>query len=97
MELETEQEIVGATGTIRVARPFKPGVRESIVIARGDEVEERIVEAQPLYVDQIEDFARVVGGAAKPKVTLDDSRGNVTTIRALLESAATGRAVTLSV
>jgi len=91
----TELEIVGSTGTIRVARPFKPGVRETITIVRGDASEERIVEGQPLYVDQIENFARVVGAGATPKVTLDDSRGNVATLAALLESAATGRVVTL--
>jgi xylose dehydrogenase (NAD/NADP) len=91
----TEMEIVGETGIIRVARPFKPGMRETIAIVRGDHVEERTVEGQPLYVDEIEDFARVVGGAAKPKVTLEDSRGNVATLVALLESAASGRAVAL--
>ena len=46
-----------------------------------------IVESSPLYVNEIEDFARVVGGLAPPRVTLADSRGNVATLAALLASA----------
>jgi predicted dehydrogenase len=83
----TEMEIVGERGTLRVPRPFKPGPRETITVVRGDEVEEHIVEGRVLYVDQIENFARAAAGGAAPKVTLEDSRGNVAALRALLDAA----------
>jgi len=92
----TELDIVGAAGTIRVSRPFKPGIHETITIVRGDVIEELTTEGRPLYIEQIEDFARVACSGATPVVTLDDSRGNVATIRALLESAASGRSVALA-
>jgi predicted dehydrogenase len=92
----TEVEVVGSTGSIRVARPFKPGERETVLLIRGDETLEHAVEAPPLYVSQFEDFARAVRGTAPPVVTLADSRRNTAALLAVLESARTGRAVSLA-
>ena len=92
----TQLEIVGAAGTIRVTRPFKPTPRETVSIVKADRVEEVTVEGRPLYVDQVEDFARAARGGEPPVVSLDDSRGNVATLAALLESASTGRSVRLA-
>jgi predicted dehydrogenase len=92
----TEVEVVGSTGSIRVARPFKPGARETVLLIRGDETLEHAVEAPPLYVSQFEDFARAVRGTAPPVVTLADSRRNTAALLAVLESARTGRAVSLA-
>ena len=91
----TEVEIVGAEGTIRVARPFKPGERETIVVTRGDKTSEHTVSSPALYVSQIEDFADVVRNGTPPVVTLEDSRGNTAALVALLESARMGRTVNL--
>ena len=83
----TDLEIVGDLGRIHLVRPFKPLAKEVIVVQRGDDTEEHTVEAGPLYANQVEDFARVVGGLMAPRVTLQDSRGNVAALYALLESA----------
>jgi D-xylose 1-dehydrogenase (NADP+, D-xylono-1,5-lactone-forming) len=89
----TEVEIVGAAGTIRLPRPFKPTERETIVVVRGDETLEHTVESAPLYVAQFEDFGRAARGDAPPVVTLDDSRRNTAVLVATLESARSGRAI----
>ena len=61
----TEVEVVGSAGTIRVSHPFKPGERETVLVVRGDEVLEHVVEAAPLYVSQFEDFGRAARGDAR--------------------------------
>jgi predicted dehydrogenase len=91
----TEIEVVGSAGTIRVAHPFKPAQRETILLIRGEEVLEHVVEAPPLYVSQFEDFARAVRGTP-PVVTLADSRRNTAALMAILDAARTGRTVSLN-
>ncbi len=83
----TGLEIVGTTGVIQVPRPFKPETTETVVVQRGSTSESHEVSSPLLYVSQIEDFARVVGGEMTPRVTLEDSRGNVAALCALLNSA----------
>ena len=89
----TELEVVGSAGTIRVARPFKPTEHETILVLRGEETLEHVVESAPLYVTQFEDFARAARGDAPAVVTLDDSRHNTAVLVATLESARSGRAI----
>jgi len=89
-----EVEVVGSTGTIRVARPFKPGVRETLIVARGEETLEHVVEAPALYVSQFVDFGRAARGDEPPVVTLADSRANTAALLAVLEAARTGQTVT---
>ncbi len=92
----THAEIVGTTGAITVAHPFKPTHQETLLLNRGDRVEELPVTShEELYLPQIEDLGRAILDGAPPRVSLADSRGNVATILALLESARTRRPVTL--
>ncbi|MFL7871245.1 MAG: gfo/Idh/MocA family oxidoreductase, partial [Anaerolineales bacterium] len=51
------------------------------------------VKGQELYLGEVEDMADAVLLGKRPRVTLDDSRANVATIKALLESARTGAVV----
>jgi predicted dehydrogenase len=90
----TEIEVVGSAGTIRVAHPFKPGERETLLVQRDSEVLEHVVEAPPLYVAEFEDFGRAVRGAP-PVVTLADSRRNTIALMAVLDAARTGETVRL--
>jgi xylose dehydrogenase (NAD/NADP) len=83
----TGLEIVGSTGVIQVPRPFKPETAEVVVVQRGAATESHEVSSPLLYVSEIEDFARVVAGQMAPRISLEDSRGNVAALCALLESA----------
>ncbi len=89
----TSVEIAGTEGTIDVAAPFKPGVHEQLRVTRGDAVSLIDIAADALYLGEIEDMERAALDGAPPAVTLADSRGNVTTLVALLRSAAEGRCV----
>jgi len=80
-----------------VTRPFKPTHEETLLVNRGDRVEEiRVTSHEELYLPQVEDLGRAILQGTPPRVSLADSRGNVATILALLESARTRQPVTLT-
>jgi predicted dehydrogenase len=95
--LRTQMEIVGTEGAITLPAPFKPGESEEILLLRdGNEREMLRLPGPPLYDGEVEDMADCILTGKTPRVTLVDSRANVAAIVALLESAKTGKPVTLS-
>ena len=93
--LRTHLEVVGSEASLVVPRPFKPGVAERIVLARGEETQELAIAGQELYLGEVEDLADAILEHRPPRVSLAESRGNVATLLALLRSAAEGRPVAL--
>ena len=90
----TGMELAGTEGTIVVPQPWKPeGL--PIVLTRGGVAEEIAVGGDDRYLLEIEELADCVRTGRPPRVSLAESRGNVATIVALLESARLGRAVRL--
>jgi D-xylose 1-dehydrogenase (NADP+, D-xylono-1,5-lactone-forming) len=88
-------EIVGSQGILHIPHQSKPGTDEKIYLTRGDHMETIEIKADMLYLYEIEDMADAIFLGRAPRVTLDDSRGNIRTILALLESARTGKPVSL--
>ncbi len=91
----TSIEIVGTKGSIELSSPFKPAGGEWIKIKRGDSVEQLRSPEYDLYRGEIDDMERAVLDGQLPRVSLENSRANVATILALLESALTGAVVRL--
>jgi xylose dehydrogenase (NAD/NADP) len=91
----TTIEIVGGEGTLLVPRPFKPGIDETILLARGDATETIPIRSAELYSGEIEDIADAVLLGKPQRVSLADSRCNCVTLVALLHSAREGRPVRL--
>jgi D-xylose 1-dehydrogenase (NADP+, D-xylono-1,5-lactone-forming) len=90
----TRLEVVGRAGSIVVPRPFKPTPQETILVTRGDEVEEVAVTGpSELYLGEVEDMADAVQHGRPPAVSLAESRGNVAALVALYRSAREGRPV----
>lgn len=89
----TFMEVVGSEATLNIPRPFKPGLDEKIYLTREDKIETIKVKGPELYLGEVEDMADAILLGREPHVSLDDSRGNVAAISALLESARTGRVV----
>jgi predicted dehydrogenase len=87
----TEIEVVGSEGTLRVARPFKPGSSETVIVQRGETVESVAVDGDELYLGEVEDMADAILEGRASRVTLADSRANCAALLALLQSAKTGR------
>lgn len=91
----TQVEAVGSTGSLLIPTPFKPGQKEKVLLRRGEDVKEMRMPGQELYIGEIEDIADAVLLGKSTRISLDDSRGNLVTIRALLESAQRGTPIRL--
>ena len=91
----THMEIIGSEGTLTLTAPFKPGLREKMTLYVDDKTESIPVPRQELYIGEVEDMADCILLGKSPRMSLADSRGNVATITALLESARTGQPVKL--
>ena len=89
-------EIHGSLGRLNIPTPFRTGENEQIVFTRPDGVTETThFTGQPLYSGEVEDMADAILLGKAPRVSLLDSRANVAAIVALLESARTGKPVTI--
>jgi predicted dehydrogenase len=88
-------EIVGSEATLNIPVPFKPGLKNDIFLARGDQAETIRIKGQELYMGEVDDMCDAILLGKPPRISLEDSRGNVATILALLESAKTNRPVRL--
>jgi D-xylose 1-dehydrogenase (NADP+, D-xylono-1,5-lactone-forming) len=86
-------EIVGSEATLNIPRPYKPETDEKIYLTHGDKTETIKIKGQELYIGEVENMADAILLGHEPRVSLDDSRGNVAVISALLESARTGKSV----
>jgi xylose dehydrogenase (NAD/NADP) len=86
-------EIVGSEATLIVPQPFKPGLNEKLFLVRAGKTETIKVKGQELYIGEVEDMADAITLGKTPRISLEDSRANVATIRALLESARTNRPI----
>ena len=91
----TEMEIVGSEGVIRIPHPFKPGEVEHITLSSEDGEQQIEIPGEALYQGEVEDIADAVNLGRPAKVSLEDSRGNVAAILALLRSARIDRPVTI--
>ena len=89
-------EIVGSEGTLNIPKPFKPETDEKIYLTRGDKTETIRIKGQELYIGEVENMADAILLNRDPRIALDDSRANVAAISALLASARTGRAVSVT-
>lgn len=88
-------EIVGSEGIIVIPRAFKPTDNETILVGpAGDQLEPvQVSGPEHLYIGEVEDLYDAVVNGKAPRVSLQDSRNNVATILALLQSAREGRPV----
>jgi len=80
-------EIVGSEGTITVKRPFTPRPIEVVELKQGEKVTRHVIRSGNLYSGEVEDMHAAILDGSPPRVTLQDSRGNVQAITALLQSA----------
>lgn len=91
----THIEIVGSAGIITVPRPFKPNDQDQVLLSKGDTVETVTSDSEVLYLGEVEDIADAILNGKAPRISLADSRANVATIVALLQSSHEGKPITL--
>lgn len=93
--VRTNMEIIGRRGSIVVPRPFNPKHDEKIIINKGDRSNIIHIPGEPLYLGEIEDIASAVMEENDPLINLSDSRENIKTIAALIQSAEEGKLISV--
>lgn len=91
----THIELVGDKGSITLKKPFTPWLNEEIILINDNEKKIITVPGQDLYLGEVENMADAILDGVPPRMSLADSRNNVATIWALLQSARTGKPVSL--
>lgn len=91
----SDMEIVGRDAFVRIERPFRTDDRSRLLLVEGDDVSVVPFEMQAPFAGEIADMEAAALGEAAPRVSLDDSRRTIATIRALYDSARCGRPVNL--
>ncbi len=86
-------EIIGREGSLAILNPFKPGRRENLILRSRNQEEKIKVRGGDLYLDEVEDMEQAILDGKPPLISLADSRANVATITALLQSARERRTV----
>jgi predicted dehydrogenase len=91
-----EAEVIGSRGTLRLDEPWRhqPGEPAIIRLRRDAEEETFVVEDIDAYLCEVQAMADCILEGAKPPYSLSESRANVATITALLESARKGQPIT---
>ena len=91
----TNIEITGSEGVIVVPRPFKPNAHETFFLGKASDNLEPVKVDGPehLYTGEIDDMADAILDHKAPRINAEDSRANVATILALLQSAIDRRTI----
>jgi predicted dehydrogenase len=93
--LRMHLEISGSDGVIYVPNPFKPDQGDIIILQRNQQIKEIEVPDYALYLGEIEDMADAILERKPNRISLPESRDNIATIVALLESARQNKPVSL--
>jgi predicted dehydrogenase len=88
-------EIVGDEGTLTIPRPFNDMAKKELYLTRDGKTSTIVVKGPDPYLAEVENFADAILLGKQPATSLADSRLNTAAILALLESAKTGKPVTL--
>ena len=88
-------EIVGDQGTLSIPQPFNTESKKTMYLTRDGQISTIVVKGPDPYLAEVENLADAILLDKPPAVSLADSRSNTAAILALLESAKTGKPVTL--
>jgi predicted dehydrogenase len=80
-------EITGKKGRITVQVPFKPGIREKVILDKGGQKKTMLIKGMQLYSGEVHDIEDAINHGIPPKISLAESRGNIAVIEALYQSA----------
>jgi predicted dehydrogenase len=89
-------EIVGTEASLQIPNPFKPGLKNEIILKHGDQEKKIEIKGGELYLGEVEDMCDAILLGKLPRISLQDSRANIAAILALLESAQMGKPVLLN-
>jgi predicted dehydrogenase len=80
-------EFSGDNGRMVINSPYKPGLKENILLDNGNQVKTIRVKGEELYSGEVTDMENAIMYGTPPRISLRDSLMNTVTIQALYESA----------
>jgi xylose dehydrogenase (NAD/NADP) len=93
--LRTGIEIIGRDGLLRIERPFRSDEGSRLLLTTGEETVSLPFEPHQPFAGEVADMEAAALDGRPPRIPLSESRRTVQTIRALYDSAASGRPVSL--
>jgi D-xylose 1-dehydrogenase (NADP+, D-xylono-1,5-lactone-forming) len=88
-------EIIGDEGTLNIPQPFNTGAAKTLYLTRDGKTSTIVVKGLDPYAGEVETLADAILLEKPQAVSLADSRHNTAAILALLESAKTGKSVSV--
>ena len=88
-------EIVGTDAALNIPIPFKPGRKNEIQLTRNENIQRIKIKGDELYLGEVEDMCDAILNNQPPRISLTDSYGNIGVILALLQSAKSGKSISL--
>ncbi len=88
-------EIIGTEATLNIPHPFKPGIKNEIHLTRNENIQTIKIKGDELYLGEVEDMCDAILNNQPPRISLTDSYGNINVILALLQSAKSGKSISL--
>ncbi len=79
-------EIVGSEAILNIPSAFKPSVKSELFLTKGSSQEKIKISGANLYLGEVEDMCDAILFNKPPRITLDDSRGNIAVILGLIDS-----------
>jgi xylose dehydrogenase (NAD/NADP) len=91
--LRAEMAVIGTNGVLRIDRPFRTDAMSRLLLTTGDDTVTLPFDPESPFAGEIADMESAVLDGRPPRISLSESRRTVLTIRALYDSAASGRPV----
>ena len=91
----TFMEIIGDKGTLNIPHPYNPEAVEKLYLIVDKKTRSIPIKGPGTYISEVEDMADAILLGRPPRMSLADSRAEVTATLALFESARTGKPVSL--
>ena len=88
-------EIVGTDATLNIPDPFKPGLKNEILLIQNEHTQTIKIKGAELYLGEVEDMCDAILNNQPARISLADSRANTAAVLALLESANHGKPISL--
>jgi D-xylose 1-dehydrogenase (NADP+, D-xylono-1,5-lactone-forming) len=88
-------EFTGDKGRIIIPEPYKPGIRTKLILEIDGHQKILKINGKELYLGEVEDIENAILNGNSPRISLMDSKANISVIEALYESARSSKAIKL--
>jgi xylose dehydrogenase (NAD/NADP) len=88
-------EFTGDKGRIIVQDPYKPGIKTKLIYEIDGKLTTINIKGEKLYQGEVEDIEDAILNGTPPRISLEDSKGNIAVIEALYTSARSAKEIKL--